>query len=36
MQYVYAKPCVHRFNYSGTLRREVPVGAVDIVNPGIQ
>ena len=24
MQYVYAKPCVHRFNYSGHSRREVP------------
>ena len=33
---VRAKPCVHRFNYSRTLRREVPVRAVDIVNPGIQ
>ena len=34
---VRAKPCVHRFNYSRTLpRRGFPVGAVDIVNPGIQ
>ena len=31
MQYVYAKPCVHRFNYSGT-PAEVPIRAVDIVN----
>ena len=33
---VRAKPCVHRFNYSRTPRREVPRQAVDIVNPGIQ
>ena len=34
---VRAKPCVHRFNYSRTLpQRNSPVGAVDIVNPGIQ
>ena len=30
------KPCVHRFNYSRTLPQKFPVGAVDIVNPGIQ
>ena len=37
MQYVRAKPCVHRFNYSRTLpQRSSPVRAVDIVNPGIQ
>ena len=35
MQYVYAKPCVHRFNYSRTLPRSSPSG-LDIVNPGIQ
>ena len=34
---VRAKPCVHRFNYSRTLRREVPrQNFLDIVNPGIQ
>ena len=32
---VRAKPCVHRFNYSRTLP-QVPVRAVDIVNPGIR
>ena len=32
---VRAKPCVHRFNYSGH-SPQVPVRAVDIVNPGIQ
>ena len=26
MQYVYAKPCVHRFNYSRTLPRSSPSG----------
>ena len=36
MQYVYAKPCVHRFNYSRHSAEEFPVRAVDIVNPGIQ
>ena len=37
MQYVYAKPCVHRFNYSRTLPlRSSPSGLLDIVNPGIQ
>ena len=36
MQYVYAKPCVHRFNYSRTLPQGIPVRTVDIVNPGIQ
>ena len=35
MQYVYAKPNVHRFNYSRTVP-QFPVRAVDIVNPGIQ
>ena len=33
MQYVYAKPCVHRFNYSRTLT-QFPSGLLDIVNPG--
>ena len=33
---VRAKPCVHRFNYSGHSRKKFPVRAVDIVNPGIQ
>ena len=33
---VRAKPCVHRFNYSRTSAEKFPVGAVDIVNPGIQ
>ena len=37
MQYVYAKPCVHRFNYSRTLPQgKFPVRAVDIVNPKAQ
>ena len=37
MQYVYAKPCVHRFNYSDTPAEKFPVvRAVDIVNPGIR
>ena len=37
MQYVYAKPCVHRFNYSRASPQEkFPVRAVDIVNPGIR
>ena len=37
MQYVYAKPCVHRLIIPGHSRREVPrQGYVDIVNPGIQ
>ena len=32
MQYVRAKPCVHRFNYSRTLpQRSSPSGWVDIV-----
>ena len=34
---VRAKPCVHRFNYSGHSRREVPrQGCGHVVNPGIQ
>ena len=36
MQYVRAKPCVHRFNYSRTLPQRSSPSAVDIVNPGIQ
>ena len=37
MQYIVrTKPCVHRFNYSRTLCQKFPVGAMDIVNPGIQ
>ena len=39
MQYVYALQtpvCIVLLNYSRTLRREFPVRAVDIVNPGIQ
>ena len=35
MQYVRAKPCVHVLIIRHS-RREVPVRAVDIVNPGIQ
>ena len=26
IQYVYAKPCVHRFNYSRTLPQKFPSG----------
>ena len=33
---VRAKPCVHYGIIPGHSRREVPVRAVDIVNPGIQ
>ena len=33
MQYVRAKPCVYRFNYSRTPAEKFPVRAVDIVNP---
>ena len=33
---VRAKPCVHRLIIPGHSRREVPVRAVDIVNPGMQ
>ena len=36
MQYVYAKPCVHRFNYSRTLPQRSSPSGLDIVNPGIQ
>ena len=36
MQYVYAKPCVHRLALFRTLPQKFPVRAVDIVNPGIQ
>ena len=37
MQYVYAKPCVHRFClFPDTPAEKFPVRAVDIVNPGIQ
>ena len=36
MQYVYAKPCVHRFSVPDTPAEKFPVRAVNIVNPGIQ